>query len=257
MLHGLRAQRALLVAALLGARSLRPAFGLVPECTDLPKSSVKVHRLTVDQVTERAATPAEIEDIIAALAGTHSTHPLMAIVDAIDTRVAVEHRVVERPQGYCDTPEAVLFGLGVTRREVFIVHAAAIDACVRAALLTHEAEHNRALGKAIHDFIQQQRPMVAQRLDELKRRSAADPQSAARAFETGLRMLLAAMMKEFKEAKLGEIRGRQRQPPRGVEQRLQWKARRARTDGARRRAMTAARFLTKLEKTPVHPEYNQ
>src|SRR5262245_47833273 len=160
MLHRLRVQGALCIAVLLTAGALAPQVAASQECTDLPTSSVKVHRLTVDQVTERAATQAEIEDIITALAGTPATHPLMAIVDAIDTRFALEHRVIERPQGYCDAPEAVLLGVGVTRREVFIVHEAAIDVCVKAALLTHEAEHDRALGKAIHEFIQQQRPKV-------------------------------------------------------------------------------------------------
>jgi hypothetical protein len=77
---------------------------------------------------------------------------------------------------------------------------------VKAALLTHEAEHDRALGQAIHDFIQKQRPKLAQQLEELKRRSAADAQSAAQAFEAGLQILLAALLKEFKEEKIGDIK---------------------------------------------------
>jgi hypothetical protein len=36
----------------------------------------------------------------------------------------------------------------------------------------HEGEHNRALGDAIHAFIQQHRPELARQLGELKRRSA-------------------------------------------------------------------------------------
>jgi hypothetical protein len=173
---------------------------------DLPESGLKVYCLTADHVIDHAATRAEIEDIVTALAGTPSAHPLMAIVDAIDTQVAVEHRIVERPQGYCDAPEAVLLGLGVARREVFIQREAAIDNCVKAALLTHEAEHDRALGKAIHDFIQQRRPKLAQRLEELKRQSARDRQSAMQAFEAGLQTLLATMEKEFKEQKIGDIK---------------------------------------------------
>jgi hypothetical protein len=140
--------------AVLAAGGLVPKKVAAEECTDLPRSSLKVYRLTADQVTEHAATRAEIEGIVNAVAGAHSIHPLMAIVDAIDTRVALEHRIVERPHGYCDAPEAVLLGLGVARREVFILREAAIDNCVKAALLTHEAEHDRALGTAIHDFIQ-------------------------------------------------------------------------------------------------------
>jgi hypothetical protein len=62
----------------------------------------------VDKVTAHAATWAELEEIVAAFAGNLSTYPLMAIVDAIDTRVAIEHRVVERPQGFCDVPGQIL-----------------------------------------------------------------------------------------------------------------------------------------------------
>jgi hypothetical protein len=205
MMDWSRAQRALFFTAFL-AGGLFPQMASAQECTGLPRSSLKMYRLTADHVTEHAATRAEIEDIVTALAGTPSAHPLMAIVDAIDTRVAVEHRVVERPEGYCDAPAAVLLGLGVARRDVFILREAAIDHCVREALLTHEAEHDRALGKAIHDFIQQHRPKLVERLEEFKRQSARDRQSAMQAFDAGLRMLLATMLMEFKEEKIGDIK---------------------------------------------------
>jgi hypothetical protein len=206
MIHRSRAQWVLLVTVFLAAGIVRPAFGMAQECTDLPISSLKVYRLNVDQVSEQAATQAEIDEVISALSGSHHAHPLMAIVDAIDTRTSIEHRIVGRPQGYCDAPEAVLLGLGVTRREVFILREAAADPCVKAALLEHEAEHDRALGSAIHDFIQQHRPQFAQRLEELKKQTARDRQAAASAFEAGLQMFLATMMKEFKEEKIGDIK---------------------------------------------------
>lgn len=176
------------------------------ECADLPPSRLKVYRMSVDKVTAHAATRAEIEEIATAFASNLSTHPLMAIVDAIDTRVATEHRIIERPQGYCDAPEQVLLGLGVAQREVFILREAALDHCVRAALLMHEAEHDRALGEAIHDFIQLQRPKFEEQLEELKRKSAADAPSATRAFEAGIQMLLAATLREFKEEKISSIK---------------------------------------------------
>ena len=201
-----RVQWAVFITALLITGGLIRQSASAQECTDLPKSGLKVYRLAVDQVTDHAVTRAEIESMVTALAGTPSTHPLMAIVDAIDTRVAVEHRIVERPQGYCDAPEAVLLGLGVTRRKVFILREAAADPCVKAALLEHEAEHDRALGSAIHDFIQQHRPEFAQRLEQLKRQTARDRQAAASAFEAGLQMFLATMMKKFKEEKIGDIK---------------------------------------------------
>jgi hypothetical protein len=164
-----------------------------------------VYRLTVDEITVHAAARTELEETVTALGGSLSTHPLMAIVDPLDTHVVTGHRVIERPQGYCDAPQAVLLGLGVARREVFMLREAAIDDCIKAALLTHEAEHDRGLGKAIHEFIQQQRPILARRLEELKHRSAADPQSAVRAFEAGVQRLLAALLEEFKQQKVPDI----------------------------------------------------
>jgi hypothetical protein len=137
MMERSRVQLAVFVTALLATGGLIPLWASAQECTDLPKSSLKVYRLTVDRVTEHAATRAEMDEIITALAGTPSAHPLIVIVDAIDTRLAVEHRIVERPEGYCDAPEAVVLGLGVARREVFILRAAAADPCVKAALLEH------------------------------------------------------------------------------------------------------------------------
>ena len=73
-----RARWALLVAAIL-AGVLLPQSASAQECADLPRSSLKMYRLTVDQVTEHTATRAEIKDIVTALAGTPSAHPLMAI----------------------------------------------------------------------------------------------------------------------------------------------------------------------------------
>jgi hypothetical protein len=153
-----------------------------------------------------AATRAEIEGVVSALAGSPSGHPLIAIVDALDTRVGIVHRVIERRQGYCDAPERILLGLGVARREVFILREAALDPCVREALLTHESEHDRALGNAIHDFIQQHGPELGQRLEALKRQSARDPRSAIQAFEAGLQVVLATLMKEFKEEKIDDLK---------------------------------------------------
>jgi hypothetical protein len=88
---------ALLILAMLAiSGGLCPQLASAQECTDLTTSRLKVYRLTVDQVTVHATTRAEIEEIVGVLAGTLSTHPLMAIVDALDTHVATKHRIIER-----------------------------------------------------------------------------------------------------------------------------------------------------------------
>src|SRR5690242_16258729 len=104
MTYRSRSQWALLILALLAAGGHVPRKLAADECADLPQSSLKLWTRSPIM----PATRAEIEGMVTALAGTPSTHPLMAIIDAIDTRVAVEHRIVETPEGYCDAPEAVL-----------------------------------------------------------------------------------------------------------------------------------------------------
>jgi len=204
--HGWSALRwAVFVAAFLATGCLL-RVALAEECTDLPASNLKVYRLTVDHVTVHAVAGMGMEQIMAGLGGIPSAHRLMAIVIAIDTRAAVEHRVVEGHQGYCDAPKAVLIGLGVAHRKVFILHEAAMDRCVKAALLMHEADHYRAVGKAIHDFIRQQQAQLTQRLEELKRQSARDRQLAVRTFEAGLEVLLTTTLKEFEDEKIDGIK---------------------------------------------------
>jgi hypothetical protein len=125
----------MLLAALLGL-AVSAEVGAAQECTDLPQSELKFYRLSADHVTEHIATPDEIARLAASSGQARPPHPLMAVVNAIDTEVAVVHRLVASPEReYCDAPETVLVGLGVVSREVFMAPEAAREPCVRAALL--------------------------------------------------------------------------------------------------------------------------
>jgi hypothetical protein len=131
----------------------------------------------------------------------------MAVVEAIETEVAVVHRTVASPErGYCDAPETVFVGLGVVSRDAFVAPEAAMEPCVRAALLAHEGEHDRFLGKAVPTFIKQHRAELGQELAELKRTRAPDRASAVQAFETGLKASLARMLAQFKEEQVEQVR---------------------------------------------------
>jgi hypothetical protein len=173
-------------------------------CADLPQSDLKVYRLSADHVTEHIATSGEIARLAASSGQAWPPHPLMAVVDVIDTEVAVVHRLVASTErGYCDAPETVLVGLGVVGREVFVAPEAAREPCVRAALLAHEGEHNRILDEAVPAFIEQHRAELGRKLAELKRTGAPDQSAAAQAFEAGLKVSVARMAAKFKE-ELGE-----------------------------------------------------
>ena len=113
-----RAQWALCIFALLADGGLVPKIAAAQECADLTQSDLKFYQLSSDHVTEHVATPAEIARLAASSGQARPPHPLMAVVDAIDTEVAVVHRLVASPErGYCDAPETVLVGLGIVSRE--------------------------------------------------------------------------------------------------------------------------------------------
>jgi DNA-binding transcriptional MerR regulator len=84
--------------------------------------------------------------------------------------------------------------------------AAAMEPCVRSALLAHEGQHERMLEEAVHAFIQQHRQELAQELVELKGKRASDQGAAAKAFETGLEISMARMLNEFKQEQVDRIR---------------------------------------------------
>jgi hypothetical protein len=202
-----RAQWALCIFGLLATGSLAPKMAAAQKCADLPQSDLKFYRLSADHVTEHSATPGEIARLAASSAPARPPHPLMAVVNAIDTEVAVVHRLVASPEGgYCDAPETVLVGLGVVSREVFMAPEAAREPCVRAALLAHEGDHNRILGEAVPAFIEQHRAELGLELAELKRTAAPDQAAAVQAFGAGLKVSVAHMAAKFKEELVERVR---------------------------------------------------
>jgi hypothetical protein len=181
-----------------------PKIAAAGECVGLPQSALKFYRLSADHVTVHIATSDEIARLAASSGQAWPPHPLMAVVDVVDSEVAVVHRLVAATEtGYCDAPETVLVGLGVVRREVFVAPEAAREPCVRAALLAHEGEHNRIVDEAVPAFIRQHRAELGRKLAELKRTGAPDQSAAVRAFEAALKGSVASMAAKFKE-ELGE-----------------------------------------------------
>jgi hypothetical protein len=207
MTHRSRAQWTLCIFALMAIGGLVPKMAAAEECADLPQSDLKFYQLSSDHVTEHIATTTEIARLAASSGQARPPHPLMAVVDAIDTEVSVVHRLVASPEkGYCDAPETVLVGLGVVSRAVFVAPEAAREPCVRAALLAHEGEHARILGEAVPTFIQQHRAELALELAELKRTRAPDQAAAVQAFEAGLKVSVARMLSQFKEELVERVR---------------------------------------------------
>jgi hypothetical protein len=207
MFYSARAPWVLFIFASLAAGELVPKMAAAQECADLAPSDLNFYRLSADHVTEHIATATEIRRLEESSGEAWPPHPLMAVVDAIDTEFAVVHRLVASPEtGYCDAPETVLVGIGVVSREVFVAHEAAREPCVRAALLAHEREHDRIAGEAVPTFIRQHRAELALQLAELKRAGAPDQATAVKAFEAGLKVSVARMVARFKKELVERVR---------------------------------------------------
>lgn len=177
-----------------------------PGCAELPPSDLKLHPLSVDYIDQEIATPEEIARLSNAK-NARPPHPLMAVRYAIDSNVGLVHRLVPADDGgFCDSPETVVFGFGITRRRVLLTPEAASEPCVKSALLAHEAENYRVVGEAIRGFLHQQEAALARQLRELKAQRGAGEISAKGAMETGLLDASARLLELFNKNEAGRIR---------------------------------------------------
>ena len=177
-----------------------------PECAALPAAQPELRAVSVDHIDQETAAPDEIARL--AMTGNGpAPHSLMAVRYVIDTNVAVVHRVVKTADGgFCDAPETVVFRFGVIRRRVVLVPEAAADPCVRAALLAHEAEHERIVRQAIGGFLHEHQAELVQRLAHLKQQRARDANAAKNVMEAGLMDAITRLFERFKQNEVGRIR---------------------------------------------------
>jgi hypothetical protein len=184
------------LAALMLVMTAPGAFAAAP-CAELPPTDLRLQPLSVDDVHEVVASANEIARLSTVIR-EDVPHPLMAVRYAIDSNVAPVHRLVPAiAGGFCNAPETVIFGFGVTRRLVVLASQAMSDSCIKSALLAHEAEHYRLVSEAIRTFLQEKEAELAEQLRELKAQRAADEVSAKSTMETGLLSASARLMEEF------------------------------------------------------------
>jgi hypothetical protein len=192
------------ILAVLPAFALMAGAANAQECAG---SDVKVYVLHADRVTERIAALEEMVKLTSGSDGEPAPHPLLLVRYALDSKVHAVHRLIARADGgYCDAPESVRVGFGPATREVFLAAPAASESCVLAALLAHADEHDRMLEEAIHEFLQQRGPQFAQEVRELEARRSPDENTAVQAFETGIEVLLARLLNDFKRERLVQLR---------------------------------------------------
>ena len=180
------------------------AFAASP-CGELPPTDLKLQPLSSDDIQEEVAPADKIAQLSTTIRGD-APHPLMAVRYVMDSNVAPVHRLVPAPGGgFCNAPERVAFGFGVTRRRVILAPEAASESCVKSALLAHEADHYRFVREAIREFFQGQEEAVARKLEELKAQRTTDEDAARRAMEAGLLGVSAQLIQQFNQ-NVGRIR---------------------------------------------------
>jgi hypothetical protein len=199
-----RAMRCLVFALLCLITA--PAALAAPECTTLPASDFQLRPLSADTVDQETASPEQIARLSPG-GPDGAPHPLLAVRYTFDSNVGLVHRLVPaKGGGFCAAPEAVTFGFGITRRRAIFVPAAALDACVKSALLAHEAEHYRVVSEAIRAFLHRQEATLTRYLGELKARPAAGETAAKSAMESGLLGASARLIEQFNRNEVARIR---------------------------------------------------
>jgi len=179
----------LMVPGVLSARLALAA----PACSELPPSTLRLYDIkaaTVEEVLVSAATLSAASSPDGRLI---SRHTMMLTGGDLAVLSQITHRVIPQADGsFCDTPSLVNLGFGLSHRIAYLARDAAADACVRAAMLDHEAIHTRLLEETVDRFIDRQREPLQQGMLALKQTPAPTAQLARARWEEGLQALTVA-----------------------------------------------------------------
>jgi hypothetical protein len=201
-LTGIRA-RLLLPFIILGGILLSRHAGAATLCSGLPPSSLRLYGIRAETVDEVKVPAAELRHATQATGGVFSHHTLMLSGSDLAAWFDIEHRIVPREDGLvCDAPILVRMGFGSSSRHVFLAQSAAADACVREAMLDHEAAHNRITESVVGRFIDERGNDFRLGVTALKATPASSPEVAQERWEKGMQ----AMLGEARRQLLSELR---------------------------------------------------
>ena len=184
-----RAACAALLLAVFGALVAHSA-GAAEACAALPPSILRVYDIKVPAL-EELWVPAEELDRAQPADGLAPRHTMMLTSSDLVVLFEITHRIVPQADGsVCDAPSLVRIGLGLSRRVAYLASIAAADACVRQAMLAHEAAHTRLLNETVDRFIDQQQADLRRGMRALKETPAPTAAIAKARWEGGLRALV-------------------------------------------------------------------
>lgn len=183
------------------------------QCKDLPPSTLRIFSVLPKSIEETLISSKEMERIATA---SHLSElrvgPHQLLIDAqLGATVSVKHRPVKVRADdqivYCDAPELIDIGIGAAVLTASMDRPAASDLCIHRVFMQYAADRRDMLDHAIDEFIAKSQREIADRLQELKKAPAADPKTAATAFEAGLRSLVLPMAQVFVQKIIGAQEG--------------------------------------------------
>jgi hypothetical protein len=172
-------------------------------CSGLPPSNLRVLGIRAETIDEVRVPAAELRRTTLTAGGVFSHHTLMLSGSDLAAWFDIEHRIVPREDGLvCNAPILVRMAFGSSGRHVFLAQSAAADACVREAMLDHEAAHNRVMESVVGRFINERQNDFRQGVTALKAAPAPSPEVAQGRWEKGMQ----AMLLEAQRQLLSELR---------------------------------------------------
>jgi hypothetical protein len=172
-------------------------------CSGLPPSNLRVLGIRAETIDEVRVPAAELRRATRTTGSVFSHHTLMQSGSDVAAWFDIEHRIVPREDGLvCDAPILVRMAFGASGRRVFLAQSAAADACVREAMLDHEAAHNRVMESVVGRFIDKRENDFRLGVTALKATPASSPEVAQMRWEKGMQ----AMLGEARRQLLSELR---------------------------------------------------
>lgn len=166
-------------------------------CSNLPSSRLEVYDIKTAPVDTQATDPDQL-DRRAAADTASSSHTMMVTTHNVAVVFEIAHQIfpVDGAQ-FCDAPSVLRLGIGFSNRAAYLARPAAEDNCLRAALLAHEADHQRADANALHRLLNEKQDYIVTAVTALKRTASPSPEIAIARWEAGLRVVLESVKQDF------------------------------------------------------------
>ena len=169
-------------------------------CSALPSSSLRLYDIKTVAVEEVLVPAAALDAAAIPDERLVSRHTMMLTSVDLAALSQITHRIIPQSDGtFCDAPSLVSLGFGISRRVAYLARDAAADACVRAAMLDHEAAHTKLLEETIDRFIDRQGDSLQRGMLALKQMPAPTASLAQVRWEAGVQFLTTDARRQLRD----------------------------------------------------------